>query len=275
MKISELGVKRPVTTLMVFVTVFILGVVSYTKLSVDMMPEIESPSISVFTTWDGASAEDVETKITRVIESALGSVADLDEITSSTSEGASRVTCKFKWGTELGEASNDMRDLLERAKRRLPDDADDPIMFKFNTSNMPILFFGIASRENIETMNDTVNDEIVDKLKTVPGVGSAEAFGGLERQINVHLDPDKLAAYGLSLADISTAINNENQTEPAGNVKIGSIDYTIRVPGEFTSPDQVGDVIIKREGDALVHLSDVAQVEDGFVEENSIVETNG
>ena len=275
MKISELGVKRPVTTLMVFLTVFILGVVSYTKLSVDMMPEIESPSISVFTTWDGASAEDVETKITRVIESALGSVTDLDEITSSTSEGASRVTCKFKWGTELGEASNDMRDLLERAKRRLPDDADDPIMFKFNTSNMPILFFGVSSRENIETMNDTVNDEIVDKLKTVPGVGSAEAFGGLERQINVHLDPDKLAAYGLSLAAIATAIDNDNQTEPAGNVKIGSIDYTIRVPGEFTSPDQVGDVIIKREGDALVHLSDIAKIEDGFVEENSVVETNG
>ena len=275
MKISELGVKRPVTTLMVFVTVFILGVVSYTKLSVDMMPEIESPAISVFTTWDGASAEDVEKKITRVIESALGSVADLDEITSSTSEGASRVTCKFKWGTELGEASNDMRDLLERAKRRLPDDADDPIMFKFNTSNMPILFFGIASRENIETMNVMVNDNIVDKLKTVPGVGSAEAFGGLERQINVHLDPDKLAAYGLSLSDISTAINNENQTEPAGNVKIGSIDYTIRVPGEFENPGQVADVIVKRDGDALVRLSDIAQVEDGFVEENSIVETNG
>ncbi len=165
MKLSELGVKRPVTTLMVFMSIFILGLVSFSFLAVDMMPEIESPSISVFTTWEGASTEDVESKITRVVESALGSVTDLDEISSSTSEGVSRVTCKFKWGTELGEAANDVRDLLERAKRRLPDDADDPVMFKFNTSNMPILFFGITAKENIGHMDKTDNDEIVDVLR--------------------------------------------------------------------------------------------------------------
>ena len=115
MKLSETGVKRPVATLMAFVAVFLLGVIAWQRLAIDMMPEIESPSISVFTRWDGASTEDVEQQITRVIESALGSVTDLDEITSTTSEGVSRVTCKFKWGTELGEAANDMRDLLERA----------------------------------------------------------------------------------------------------------------------------------------------------------------
>ena len=164
MKLSELGVKRPVTTLMVFMSIFILGLVSFSFLAVDMMPEIESPSISVFTTWEGASTEDVESKITRVVESALGSVTDLDEISSSTSEGVSRVTCKFKWGTELGEAANDVRDLLERAKRRLPDDADDPVMFKFNTSNMPILFFGITARENVAKMEDSGNVESVDVL---------------------------------------------------------------------------------------------------------------
>ncbi len=275
MKISELGVKRPVTTLMVFLCVLILGIVSYSFLAVDMMPEIESPSISVFTVWEGASTEDVESKITRVIESALGSVTDLDEITSSTSEGVSRVTCTFKWGTELGEAANDMRDLLERAKRRLPDDADDPMMFKFNTANMPIMFFGITAKENIGQMDDIVKDEIVDVLKRVPGVGSADAFGGLERQINVQLDPDKLSAYGLSLNAIAAAINAENRTEPAGNIKIGSIDYTIRVPGEFENPAQVANVIVKRDGSALVRLSDIATVEDGFVEENSVVESDG
>ncbi len=275
MKISELGVRRPVMTLMVFLCILIVGIVAFRFLAVDMMPEIESPSISVFTTWSGASTEDVESKITRVIESALGSVTDLDEISSSTSEGISRVTCTFKWGTELGEAANDMRDLLERAKRRLPDDADDPIMFKFNTSNMPILFFGITGQENIGRMEDIVNDEIVDAIKRVPGVGSAEAFGGLERQINVHLDPDKLSAYGISLATIAAAIRDENRTEPAGNIRIGTIDYTIRVPGEFETPEQIASVIIRREGSALVRLSDVARIEDGFVEENGIVEADG
>ena len=275
MKLSETGVKRPVATLMAFVAVFLLGVIAWQRLAIDMMPEIESPSISVFTRWDGASTEDVEQQITRVIESALGSVTDLDEITSTTSEGVSRVTCKFKWGTELGEAANDMRDLLERAKRRLPDDADDPVMFKFNTANMPILGFSVTATENIEKLEDTVNDDIVDVLKRVPGVGTAEAFGGLERQINVFLDPAKLSAHGLSVAAIAAAIDADNQTEPAGNVKIGTVDYTIRVPGEFATPEEVGLVVVKRDGDKVVRVSDVARVEDGFAEETRVVERMG
>ena len=275
MKLSETGVRRPVATLMAFVAVFLLGVIAWQRLAIDMMPEIESPSISVFTRWDGASTEDVEQQITRVIESALGSVTDLDEITSTTSEGVSRVTCKFKWGTELGEAANDMRDLLERAKRRLPDDADDPVMFKFNTANMPILGFSVTATENIEKLEDTVNDDIVDVLKRVPGVGTAEAFGGLERQINVFLDPAKLSAHGLSVAAIAAAIDADNQTEPAGNVKIGTVDYTIRVPGEFATPEEVGLVVVKRDGDKVVRVSDVARVEDGFAEETRVVERMG
>ena len=275
MKLSEIGVRRPVATLMAFVAVFLLGVIAWQRLAIDMMPEIESPSISVYTRWDGASTEDVEQQITRVIESALGSVTDLDEITSTTSEGVSRVTCKFKWGTELGEAANDMRDLLERAKRRLPDDADDPVMFKFNTANMPILGFSVTATENIEKLEDTVNDDIVDVLKRVPGVGTAEAFGGLERQVNVLLDPAKLSAHGLSVAAIAAAIDADNQTEPAGNVKIGTVDYTIRVPGEFATPEEVGLVVVKRDGDKVVRVSDVARVEDGFAEETRVVERMG
>ena len=275
MKLSETGVRRPVATLMAFFAVFLLGVIAWQRLAIDMMPEIESPSISVFTRWDGASTEDVEQQITRVIESALGSVTDLDEITSTTSEGVSRVTCKFKWGTELGEAANDMRDLLERAKRRLPDDADDPVMFKFNTANMPILGFSVTATENIEKLEDTVNDDIVDVLKRVPGVGTAEAFGGLERQVNVLLDPAKLSAHGLSVAAIAAAIDADNQTEPAGNVKIGTVDYTIRVPGEFATPEEVGLVVVKRDGDKVVRVSDVARVEDGFAEETRVVERMG
>ena len=274
MKLSELGVKKPVTAIMVFFAILILGYVSFKMIPVDMMPEIESPSVSVITTWDGASPEDMETKVTRLLESVLGGVTDLYEISSNTREGMSRVACKFTWGTELGEASNDMRDLIERAKRRLPDDADDPVMFKFNSANMPIMFYGISARENREKMYDIVNDEIVDVLKRVSGVGSVEAFGGFERQVNVHLDPAKLSAYGLSLYDVSLAIDADNQTEPAGNLKVGSVNYTIRVPGEYSHPDQIGDVVVKRDGDAIVRLSDVATVEDGFVEIDSVVETN-
>ena len=275
MFLSEFGVKRPVATLMAFLALLVLGCIAWTRLAVDMMPEIESPSISVYTRWDGASTEDVERQVTRVVESALGSVTDLDEIASSTSEGVSRVTCKFKWGTELGEAANDMRDLLERAKRRLPDDADDPIMFKFNTANMPILGFAVTATENVESLENTVDDDIVDVLKRVPGVGTAEAFGSLTRQINVHLDPAKLSAHGLSVSDIAAAIDADNKTEPAGNVRIGTIDYTIRVPGEFADPRDVGLVVVKRDGARVVRVADVARVEDGFAEKTRVVERMG
>ena len=275
MRLSETGVKRPIAAVMVFFAVLILGYVSYRLIPVDMMPEIETPTITINTSWDGASPEDMETKVTRLMESVLGGVTDLDEISSTTREGVSRVTCKFAWGTELGEAANDMRDLVERAKRRLPDEADDPVMFKFNSANMPILFYGITARENRDKMNDTVNDEIVDVLKRVSGVGSVEAFGGFKRQINVRLDPVKLSAYGLSLASVAAVLGDENRTEPAGNLKVGSVNYTIRVPGEYSHPDEVGDVIVKRGANGeLVRLSDVAEIEDGFVEIDSIVETN-
>ena len=213
MKLSEIGVKRPVTAIMVFFAILILGYISYTMIPVDMMPEIESPTVSVFTTWDGASPEDMETKVTRLMESVLGGVTDLDEITSQTREGRSRVSCKFRWGTELGEASNDMRDLIERAKRRLPDEADDPVMFKFNSANMPIMFYGITARENREKMYDIVNDEIVDVLKRVSGVGSVEAFGGFQRMLrgfpaetlhetipNFHNTPDRYRKFRETLA---------------------------------------------------------------------------
>lgn len=134
--------------------------------------------------------------------------------------------------------------------------------------------YGITARENRERMYDIVNDELVDVLKRVPGVGSVEAFGGFERQVNVHLDPAKLSAYGLSLAQVAAAIDADNHTEPAGSLKVGTVDYTIRVPGEYADPEEIGDVVVKRSGDIIVRLSDVATVEDGFVEVENVVETN-
>ena len=275
MKLAELGVKKPVTALMVFFAILILGFISYKMIPVDMMPEIESPVVSVVTTWDGASPEDMETKVTRLLESVLGGVTDLDEITSTTREGMSLVSCKFVWGTDLGEASNDMRDLVERAKRRLPDDCDDPMLFKFNTSNMPILFCGILAKENREGMEKLVDDELVDVIKRIPGVGSCMAFGGLDRQFNVFVDTDKLSAYGLSLADLSNAIAMDNMTMPAGNLKIGPTSYTMRVPAEFKTADEIGLVVVKRNGNAVVRLSDIARVVDGYKERESVTETNG
>lgn len=275
MKLPELGVQKPVATLMFFLAIFMLGAVMATQLPVDYMPEIERPTVTVVTTWEGVSAEDVESMVTKVVERALGSVNGLEEMTSATVEGISSVTCEFAWGTNLDEASNDIRSNLERIRKALPDDADPPTLRKFDTSQIPILFYGITCAESIEKLEEIANNEIADPLKRLPGVGAVNLFGGLERQINVQLDPARLAGYGLTLDEVAAALAQENVTLPAGNVKVGALDYTIRVPGEFVSPDDVGAVVVRSAGGAQVRLRDVADVEDGFAEETRLSNVMG
>jgi multidrug efflux pump subunit AcrB len=270
MKLPEIGVRKPVTTLMFFLAVFVLGMVMVTKLSVDLLPEIEQPTVTVLTTWDGASTEDVEKKVTKVIERALGSVNNLDTLSSTTIEGLSTVTCEFTWGTDLDEASNDIRSNLERVRKALPDEVENPMLLKYNTSQIPIQFYGITCRENLEKLREIIDNEISDPLKRLPGVGSVTLFGGLERQINVKLDPARLTGFGLTLEQVAATLAQENVTLPAGNIKVGRMDYTIRVPGEYRTPAEVGDIVIRAQGGAFVHLRDVAKVDDGFAEEKRL-----
>ena len=275
MKLPELGVQKPVTTLMVFLAVFVLGSVMLTQLPVDLMPEIEQPTVTVVTTWEGASAEDVESKVTKVVERALGSVNGLEEMTSATIEGVSSVTCEFTWGSNLDEASNDIRSNLERIRKTLPDDADPPVLRKFDTSQIPIQFYGITCRESLEQLEEIADKEISDPLKRLPGVGAVNLFGGLERQINVKLDPARLAGYGLVFDEVAAALARENVTLPAGNVKVGRLDYTIRVPGEYATAAEIGDIVIRSSGGAQVRLRDVAAVADGFAEERRLSNVMG
>jgi hydrophobe/amphiphile efflux-1 (HAE1) family protein len=270
MKLPEIGVQKPVTTLMFFLAVFVLGTVMLTKLSVDLLPEIEQPTVTVLTTWEGASTEDVEKKVTKVIERALGSVNNLDTLNSTTIEGVSTVTCEFIWGTDLDEASNDIRSNLERVRKVLPDESDPPMLLKYNTSQIPIQFYGITCRESLERLREIIDNEISDPLKRLPGVGSVTLFGGLERQINIQLDPARLAGFGLTLEQVAATLAQENVTLPAGNVKVGRMDYTIRVPGEYQTPEEAGDIVVRAQAGAFVHLRDVAVVADGFAEERRL-----
>ena len=274
MKLAEVGVRQPVLTAMVFMAILVLGVVSYTRLPVDLMPEMENPSISVSTTWLGASTTDVENKVTRVIEKQLATVSDLSELTSRTREGLSSVTCLFEWGTDLNEAAIDIRDKLEFAKRQLPDDADNPIVLKFNSSSMPIIFFGATAKESWEGLYNLIDREVGDRLKRVNGVGAVQVFGGLERQINIDLDPIKLAGYGLTVGAVQRVIAAENLTLPAGSIKSGAVEFTVRVPGEYSSPEQIGNIVLKRSEGAAVYLRDVATVSDGFTERQRYSEVN-
>jgi len=275
MRLPEFGVKHPTTVTMLFLGIFILGVVCFTRLPIDLMPEIEPPAISVITIYPGAGATDVETKVTKYIEDNLSIVNNLDKITSKSKENLSIVTCTFEWGTDLNEASNDIRDKLEFAKKDLPDDIEKPMVFKFNTAMMPILVCGVKAKESYFKLYDIIDDKVVDPLKTVPGVGSVKIMAGLQRQINVYFDRKRLEAFHIPIQQVVQILAMENITLPAGSLKLGKTEYIIRLPGEFETPDEIGDVVIGQHGGTLLYLKDVAKVEDSFKEQTMFARTNG
>lgn len=277
MRLPEFGVKKPVTNLMIFFAIIVLALYSLTRLGIDSMPEIESPIITVITSYGGASPEDVEIRVTEPLENQLATTPGIEKITSRSRDGASVITLKFKWGTNLDEASNDIRDRIELAKRVLPDipdEIDNPFLYKFNTANIPIVFFGITAKESYPKLQDLIDDSIGDALRQLPGVGTVQLFGGLERQINIWIDRQRLEGYGFSILEIKDALRRENITQPVGNIKSGLTDYLLRLPGEFANPQEINSVILGKRDGKIVYLRDLARVEDGFKEKDVIVRIN-
>ncbi|MFA5099554.1 MAG: efflux RND transporter permease subunit [Candidatus Omnitrophota bacterium] len=274
MNLSEFGVKKPVTNLMIFLALIIISLYSLSRLGVDMMPTIESPAISVITSYPGASPEDVEIKVTEPLENQLAITPGLEKITSTSSEGISTVTLQFKWGTNVDEASNDVRDRIDQAKPALPDIPDEistPFLWKFNTANMPIVVYGFKAERSYAELYDLVDRRVSDALKQVAGVGTVQINGGMERQINIWLDRQKLEGYGFSPSDILVALDRENVTQPVGNLKTGLTDYLLRLPGEFAAPEEINNVILGTRGGKVIYLRDVARIEDAFKEVATIV----
>lgn len=277
MGLPEFGVKRPVTNLMIFLGIIIVALYSLSRLGIDLMPEIEPPVISVITAYPGASPEDVEIRVSEPLENQLATTPGLEKITSRSLEGASIVSLKFVWGTNLDEASNDIRDRIEQAKRFLPDipdEMDNPFIFKFNTAMVPVLFVGITAEQSYPELFDLIDKRVGDPLRQLPGVGTVQLNGGLERQINVWVDRDKLQGYGFSILEVQEILKKENVTLPAGNIKSGFTDYLLRVPGEFAVPEEINSVILGKRNGNLVYLKDVARVEDSFKEITRIVRVN-
>ena len=278
MSLPEFGVKKPVTNLMIFSAIIILAIYSLSRLGIDMMPEIEPPSITVISTYPGAGSEDVEVNVTEELENQLGTTPGLEKITSNSSEGSSLITLKFIWGTNLDEASNDVRDRIELAKRFLPDIPDEmenPFIFKFNTANIPVVYFGITAQQSYPQLYDLIDKQVGDALRQLPGVGTVQIQGGgMERQINIWIDRQRLEGYGFSVLDIQNKLKQENITQPVGSLKTGLTDYLIRLPGEFVRPEEMNLLILGKRNGKPVYLKDVARIEDSFKEITSLVRIN-
>lgn len=267
MRLPEFSVKQPVATLMIFLAVIILGVFSLTRLPIDMLPNVEMPAVSVLTTWPGASASDVETEVTKYIEDQLTMVNNLDTLTSKSLDNVSVVTCKFEWGTDLEEAANDIRDKLELAKKKLPDDAQEPVIFKFSSASMPILVMTVTGETSWPTLYYLTEKKIADELKRVPGVGAVQLFGGMERQINVYFELQKINAYRLNLMQVKQVLATENLNLPAGSIKSGTQEYSVRIPGRYKDVEEIKNTVVGYFEGKPVYLKDVAEVEDAYKEQ--------
>ncbi len=264
MSLPEFSVKQPIATLMLFLAIALIGIFSLDRLSMDLYPEVEPPFISILTTWPGASASDVETEVTEEIESWANMLSDLHTLYSRSLDNLSIVSCRFEYGTDLEAASNDIRDMLGFVRRRLPDDAEDPIIFKLSSSNMPVLYLNITSDKSWSRLYYLADNEIGDELKRVPGVGGVVIHGGIRRQINVYFDMGKIEKFHLSLHQINQVLASENQNIPAGSIKYGQKDYFVRVPARYKTVDEMKDIVIGNFKNQPVYLKDVATVEDGF-----------
>lgn len=273
--LTELSIRRPVATAMAYLVVITVGFVGFMFLPVDLLPQVEYARLTVFTSYPNVGPEEMEQIITDPVENALAGIPNLDRITSRSSEGVSMVTLEFARGTSLDEASNDVRSSLDRVRRSLPPEVDPPIIWKFDPNNFSIITLAVETTRPLEEVTRLLERDISNRFEQIPGVGTVELRGGINRQIQVDLERDRLQAAGLTPADVQTAIARENQTLPGGNVKEGVRDLYVRSLGEYTSVEQIAQTVIRYVDDRPVRVQDVANVVDGFEDIRFLSELNG
>ncbi len=275
MSLYEGAVKRPIMTSLCFVAVAIFGIFSLLKLPVDLLPDIETNTIMVMTSYPGASASDVENNLSRPLENTLNSVEHLKHITSKSSEGVSVITLEFEFGYDIDVLTNDVRDKLDMVTSVLPDGVTTPIIFKFSTDMIPILMLSVQAEESQPALYKILDDVVANPLARVPGVGTVSVVGAPKREINVYCDPNKLDAYNLTVETISSLIGGENRNIPGGTFDIGNNTYPLRVEGEFDDPKEMENLVVGSYNGAIVYLRDVATIVDSTQERAQESYTNG
>jgi len=272
---SDLAVKRPVAVVMVVFIVVVLGLVSYSKLPLDLYPDMKFPVAAVIASYPGAGSEEVETRVTRPIEESMGTVENLKEIHSYTNAGSSIVICRFNWGTDMNFATLQMREKLDLVKRTLPDEVDNPMVFKMDPSMMPVLQVGITGPQDLAELKKLVEEEFKSAVERIPGVASVSITGGLEREVEVAVDPVKLNGYGLTIAQVVQALRADNFNEPGGELTEGGRVLFVRNTGEFVSLQEIEEIPVGTAGGQTVYLRDVAEVRDTYKDVTQRTRMNG
>lgn len=272
---SKLCIRKPVTTIMVTLMVFIAGIVSYFNLDQALMPDVDLPIAVVATTYVGASPEEIENLISKPLEEGLGSISNVDTITSVSSANVSMVVLQFVDGTDIDMAAVDMRDKLDQIKSGLPDDAGDPMVIKMDINAIPIMIGVKAENLDLTALNELLEDNVVNRLERIEGVASVDLSGGITREVRITVDPAKLAGYGLTTSTLSNILKAENMNLPSGDLSQGNTTVSVRTIGEFTSIQQINNLPITTGTGAVIHLSDVARVEEVEADRDSFMYVNG
>ena len=260
------SVNNPVTTALVFIALAIFGVFSLINISLDRFPKFDANVVMVMSSYPGASAEDIETNLTKVLENSLNGVSDLKNMTSTSKENMALITLEFVEGVDIDVATNDVRDKLDMVNSVLPDGVSLPVIFKFSADDMPIMIMAATAKQSYQALEKILDEKVATPLARVSGVGTVSIAGAPQREIQVYCDPNKLEAYGLTVAGISQIIASENKNVPSGTIDIGSNAYSLRVEKEFTSADQMLNVVVGHSNGKTVYLRDVARVVDGVEE---------
>ncbi|MDO4785515.1 MAG: efflux RND transporter permease subunit [Fretibacterium sp.] len=264
MNLPELSVRRRVSTLMVFLAVILVGGIVFVNLKLDLLPEIEPPVVNVLVTWPGASASDVEQRVTKAVENRVSLLEGVDSIFSKSLDNISVVNVKFKWGENLDARMGDVRDAINIARRDLPEDAEEPFLLRITSGTIPILIVSLTAERSFDGLHHFAERTVKETLSRVPGVGQVLVYGGRQREIQVQLDLDRLEAFRIPAASIVRTIEGENLNIPAGSLKQGKTEYYVRVPGRFHSLEDLAGTVVGASGGNAVHLRDVAEVRDTY-----------
>jgi HAE1 family hydrophobic/amphiphilic exporter-1 len=276
MSIPRTAIERPITMYMICGVIVLLGAISLVRLPVDLMPDVTFPSITVRVSYGGVGPLEMEELVTRPIEQAVSAVAGLEQINATSSEGSSTVRLNFAWGTNLNAAADDVRSRVDRVRGRLPEDADAPILFKFDASAMPIMGVGVESRNMDRVqLREMAQNILSPRIERVPGVAAVSVEGGLRRQIHVELSKEKIAALDLSVDRIVSILRSENENTPLGEIDEGDTTYLLRSQGQYENLEQIRDLVVLSRGNVPVYLRDIAEVKDATEDLRSFTRING
>ena len=262
MNLPEFSVNRKVTISMLTGIIVLFGMVAYFQLGLDLMPELDYPVVAVVTRYHGVASEDIENLITRRVEEICSTVQRVKKISSTSQEGVSSVLVELEWGTNLDFTAQDIREKLKMIEMFMPADADDPMVVKFDPSQMPVLVYGITGIDDTMLLRKYLEDNITPRLERIEGVAAAMTLGGLKREINIYIDKSRLEAYKLSMDDVTRMLMFSNMNVSAGHVTSGHKEYMIRTLGEFQDIETIKNTVLTSYRGTPVHISDISRVVD-------------